>query len=187
MRGDRGPSSGVPVALALGTAVLWMTWPATFDVAASRRTRIADRIRGQAIAAAHPPMEAPTVLPAALASHMRDDDVVLGIVVGEEPRAYPWWIVKNFHVVNDTVGGRPVAIAFCEQCTGAAAFRRDFEGRVLSIEVAGVYNGTIILRDRQTRTLWAPFSGKALDGRSSASHFPSRDGPSGEPSIPRRA
>lgn len=164
MRGNRGPGSGVTVGLALGTVVLWMTWPAIGDVAASRRPRIADRIRGQAIAAAHPPMEAPTVLPAARARHMRDDDVVLGIVVGEESRAYPWWIVKNFHVVNDTVGGGPVAIAFCEQCTGAAAFRRYLGGRVLTIEVAGVYNGTIILRDRQTRTLWAPFSGKALEG-----------------------
>ena len=32
------------------------------------------------------------------------------------------------------------------------------------MEVPGVYNGTIILRDRETRTLWAPFSGKALEG-----------------------
>jgi thiol-disulfide isomerase/thioredoxin len=31
--------------------------------------------------------------------------------------------------------------------------------------VAGVYNGTIILRDRETRTLWAPFSGRGLEGR----------------------
>ena len=66
--------------------------------------------------------------------------------------------------VNDTIGGVPVAVAFCEQCTGAAAFRRELEGRVLSMEVPGVYNGTIILRDRETRTLWAPFSGKALEG-----------------------
>jgi thiol-disulfide isomerase/thioredoxin len=109
-------------------------------------------------------MEAPTVRPAASAAHMREDDVVLGVVVQGEPRAYPWWIVKHFHVVNDTVGGVPVAVAFCEQCTGAAAFKRELEGRLLSMEAPGVYNGTIILRDRETRTLWAPFSGKALEG-----------------------
>jgi thiol-disulfide isomerase/thioredoxin len=131
---------------------------------AARPPRIEDRIRGQAIAAAHPPMEAPTVLPAARAAHMRDDDVVLGVVAGGQPRAYPWWIAKNFHVVNDTLGGVPIAVAFCEQCTGAAAFRRALDGRTLSFETAGVYNGTIILRDRETRTLWAPFSGKALEG-----------------------
>jgi len=164
MRGDRRMNPGVLFALALCTAALGLASPTTGGAAASGRSRIVDRIRGQAIAAAHPPMEAPSVVPAARASHMRDDDVVLGVVVGQESRAYPWWIAKNFHVVNDTVDGVPVAIAFCEQCTGAAAFRRDLDGRVLSIEVAGAYNGTIILRDRQTRTLWAPFSGKALEG-----------------------
>ena len=147
---------------AWGAVLLALVVPAT---GAARPERIEDRIRGQAIAAAHPPMEAPTVLPAARATHMRDDDVVLGVVAGGQARAYPWWVAKNFHVVNDTLGGLPVAVAFCEQCTGAAAFRRELDGRRLSLEAAGVYNGTIILRDRETRTLWAPFSGKGLEGR----------------------
>jgi thiol-disulfide isomerase/thioredoxin len=132
--------------------------------AAARGASVADRIRGQAIAAAHPPMEDPTVVPADRARHMRDGDVVLGIVVSGEARAYPWWVVKNFHAVNDAVRGTPVAVTLCEQCTGAAAFRRELDGRVLTLEVAGVYNGTIIARDRQTRTLWAPFSGHGLEG-----------------------
>lgn len=147
---------------AIGTAVLALASTSGGDAAAGGR--IAGRIRGQAIAAAHPPMEAPTVLPASRARHMREDDLVLGIVVAGEPRAYPWWIAKNFHAVNDAVGGVPVAVTFCEQCTGAAAFRRELDGRVLTLEVAGVYNGTIIARDRETRTLWAPFSGRALEG-----------------------
>jgi thiol-disulfide isomerase/thioredoxin len=137
---------------------------AALPAAAASRTPIADRIRGRHVAAEHPSMEAPTVRPGSSAAHMREDDVVLGVVVSGEPRAYPWWIVKHFHVVNDTVAGVPVAVAFCEQCTGAAAFRRRLDGRLLSMDVPGVYNGTIILRDRETRTLWAPFSGQALEG-----------------------
>ena len=147
------------VLLGLGIASPWEA-----AAASPSRTPIADRIRGQAIAAEHPAMEAPTVVRPAAAAHMREDDVVLGVVVSGEARAYPWWIVKHFHVVNDTLGGAPVAIAFCEQCTGAAAFRRTLDGRVLSMSVPGVYNGTIILKDRETGTLWAPFSGRALEG-----------------------
>jgi thiol-disulfide isomerase/thioredoxin len=55
-------------------------------------------------------------------------------------------------------------LSLCEQCTGAAAFRRTLDGRVLSLDVPGVYNGTIILKDRETGTLWAPFNGRALEG-----------------------
>jgi thiol-disulfide isomerase/thioredoxin len=127
--------------------------------------RIADKVRGQGVAESSPPLEQPTVLPVSGAVHMKADDLVLGVEAGGRSRAYPWWVAKNFHVVNDTVGGVPVMVAFCEQCTGAAAFRPVVDGRVLAFEVAGVYNGTIILRDRQTRTLWAPFSGRALEGR----------------------
>ncbi len=132
--------------------------------AAAKGGRVADRIRGQHIAATSPPLESPQVRTAAQATHMRDADLVFGVTIGGQSRAYPWWVAKNFHAVNDTVGGVPVTVAFCEQCTGAAAFRRTVDGRVLSFEVAGVYNGTIILRDRETRTLWAPFSGRALEG-----------------------
>jgi thiol-disulfide isomerase/thioredoxin len=130
----------------------------------AKPSRIEDRVRGKDIAAASPPLERPALRTVAEAGHMRDDDLVLGVSVGGQDRAYPWWVVKNVHVVDDVVGGEPVALAFCEQCTGAAAFRRTLDGRVLVFEVAGVYNGTIILRDRQTRSLWAPFSGRALEG-----------------------
>jgi thiol-disulfide isomerase/thioredoxin len=132
---------------------------------AGKGRRIEDRIRGQHIAAVSPPLERPAVRPVTSATHMRDDDLVFGVTVAGEARAYPWWVAKNYHVVNDAVGGLAVAVAFCEQCSGAAAFSRKLDGRVLSFEVAGVYNATIILRDRQTQSLWAPFSGRAVEGR----------------------
>jgi thiol-disulfide isomerase/thioredoxin len=142
-----------------------LTWAAgAGDVATAKDSRVADKVRGQHIAAASPPLQDPEVRAAGAATHMRDEDLVFGVTLAGHARAYPWWVAKNFHVVNDTVGGVPLVVAFCEQCTGAGAFRRQVGGRLLSFEVAGVYNGTIILRDRQTRTLWAPFSGRALEG-----------------------
>lgn len=121
-------------------------------------------MRGRELAAELPPLENPERRSVARATHMRDEDLVLGVVVSGQARAYPWWIVKNYHVVNDTIGGVPVAVAFCEQCSGGAAFRRQHKGRTLFLDVAGVYNGTIILKDRETGSLWAPFSGRALEG-----------------------
>lgn len=131
----------------------------------ARRPSVSDRIRGRDVAASLRPLENPRVTDAAGAVHMRDDDLVFGVELSGSARAYPWWIVKNYHVVDDDLAGVPVAVAFCEQCTGAAAFRRRLDGRALSFVVPGVYNGTIILQDRETRTLWAPFSGRALEGQ----------------------
>ncbi|MET8796458.1 DUF3179 domain-containing (seleno)protein [Nocardia sp. NPDC004568] len=94
------------------------------------------------------PLNNPPVVPAARASHMRDDDPVVGVLVGDHARAYPWWILANYHLVNDTFltsedpGGYlwpesmtgtgepgypwfpmiPVVVSLCEACSGAAAF-----------------------------------------------------------------
>jgi len=123
-----------------------------------------ERLRGREIAASSPPLDHPELRPAAAATHMRDEDTVLGVVVEGRPRAYPWWVLKNHHVVNDTIGRTPVAVSLCEQCTGGAAFRRELGGRTLSMRVAGVYNGTIVLQDRETGTLFSPFGGRGLEG-----------------------
>jgi thiol-disulfide isomerase/thioredoxin len=126
--------------------------------------RVSERLRGQDIAKQTPPLDNPESRPAGSATHMRDEDTVLGVVVEGRARAYPWWVLKNYHVVNDTIGRTALAVSLCEQCTGGAAFRRVVDGRTLSMRVAGVYNGTIVLQDRTTGTLFSPFGGRGLEG-----------------------
>ncbi len=130
----------------------------------SRGSQVSVRLRGTDIAKETPPLDDPESRPAANATHMRDEDTVLGVVVEGHARAYPWWVLKNYHVVNDTIGRTPLSVSLCEQCTGGAAFRRVVDGRTLSMRVAGVYNGTIVLQDRATGTLFSPFGGRGLEG-----------------------
>ena len=40
---------------------------------------------------------------------LRGNSRVLGIVVGDEARAYPLLLMRIHEVVNDTLGGRPIA------------------------------------------------------------------------------
>ncbi|HEY5907186.1 MAG TPA: DUF3179 domain-containing (seleno)protein, partial [Vicinamibacteria bacterium] len=125
---------------------------------------VRSRLRGREIASTSPPLDHPECRPAATAAHMRDEDTVLGVVVEGRARAYPWWVLKNHHVVNDTLGKTALVVSLCEQCTGGAAFRREAFGRTLSLKVAGVLNGTIVLEDRETGTLFSPFGGRGLEG-----------------------
>jgi thiol-disulfide isomerase/thioredoxin len=126
--------------------------------------RVSERIRGREIAGQMRALDDPEHRRGPSATHMRDDDTVLGVVASGQARAYPWWILKNYHVVNDRIGETPVVVSLCEQCSGGAAFRGEHAGRVLHMDTPGVYNGTIILQDRETGTFWAPFSGRALEG-----------------------
>ena len=97
-------------------------------------------------------------------AHLRDDDPVLGLYVNRQPRALPWWIMKNHHVANIAVDEVPVVVTLCEMCSGGAAFRAEVRGCRLVFRLRGMYNATILLDDTSTGSLWSPFTGVALAG-----------------------
>ena len=43
---------------------------------------------------------------------LTDDDRILGIAIGDDARAYPTRILDRHEVVNDTIGGRPLAVVW---------------------------------------------------------------------------
>lgn len=110
------------------------------------------------------PINNPPVVDAALASHMKDDDPVIGVLVDGYARAYPWWIMTSGHLANDLIGGQPVLVTMCERCSGISAFRATLSGRMLDFRLAGVHHGTWFCADFQTGSFWHPFMGEAWRG-----------------------
>jgi hypothetical protein len=113
------------------------------------------------------PLNNPDMIPVTRADFMKEDDVVLGVLIQGQARAYPWWLTSNYHVVNDTVEDEPVLITLCEVCGGASAFRPvlpDLPGIPLSFQICSIGRGTIEISDHQTLSHWHPFLGTALAG-----------------------
>ena len=54
----------------------------------------------------------PQFVTAAKAGFLEPDDRVIGIKRGAETKAYPLRILNWHEVVNDTIGGTPVAVTF---------------------------------------------------------------------------
>ncbi len=96
--------------------------------------------------------------------HVRNDDPVLGLYLGRRAWALPWWIMKHPHVANLALDGRHVLVTLCHVCSSASAFRAEVEGQRLVFRVRGRYNGTMLLEDAATASLWSPFTGVALAG-----------------------
>jgi hypothetical protein len=59
-----------------------------------------------------PALTNPRHVPAAAANYLTPDDLVLGLVVRGEARAYPLRIMDWHEMVNDVVGGVPISIAY---------------------------------------------------------------------------
>lgn len=54
-----------------------------------------------------------------------DDAIVFGVVINGEARAYPQNIMQVHEMVNDTLGGRRIAIPYCTLCGSAQAYFTD--------------------------------------------------------------
>jgi len=49
-------------------------------------------------------------------------------------------------------------------CNSGTAFRARVDGRRLSFEEMGIFNGVFVMKDHQTSTMWSHYTGEAFDG-----------------------
>jgi hypothetical protein len=104
--------------------------------------------------------------PARRVAWLQDREPVLALDLGGESRAYPVQVLIWHEIVNDTVGGIPVAITYCPLCNSAIAFDRRLGNRVLDFGTSGrLYHSDLVMYDRQTDSLWEQFQGLAVAGR----------------------
>ncbi len=102
--------------------------------------------------------EAGTLLP--------DSSQVIGVERGGETRAYPVDLLALHEVVNDVVGGDPVAVTWCPLCATSLGFERRVDGRTLTFGVSGyLHKSNLVLFDRETGSLWSQLLGGAVTGR----------------------
>ena len=72
-----------------------------------------------------PAIDNPTLLSAEEGTWLPDEDVVFGVVINGEARAYPRQIMEVREMVNDTLGGRDFAMPYCTLCGSAQVWFTD--------------------------------------------------------------
>lgn len=103
---------------------------------------------------------------------------VILLRVADEVRAYPIQIIMWHEIVNDTVGGVPVAVTFCPLCNTAIAFERTVDGRELDFGTTGRLRfSNLIMYDRQTESWWQQATGDAVAGELTGKQLESRPAP----------
>ncbi|MGX9350652.1 DUF3179 domain-containing protein [Shimia sp. W99] len=93
------------------------------------------------------------------------EPVVTVEIKGAEPRAYPIRYLTWHEIVNDKVGGVPIAVTFCPLCNSALTFDRRVKGRVLTFGVSGkLRNSDMVMYDRETQSWWQQALGIGIVG-----------------------
>lgn len=94
-----------------------------------------------------------------------DSDIVIGLVINGDVRAYPLFILVWHEIVNDTVGEIPVAVTYCPLCYTNQVFERIIDGKIVEFGTSGkLYNSNLLMYDRLTDSYWSQSLGMAVTG-----------------------
>ncbi|MDZ7732036.1 MAG: DUF3179 domain-containing (seleno)protein [Acidimicrobiia bacterium] len=101
-------------------------------------------------------LDDPAIVPAADGDWLPDDDRVVGVVVDGRARAYPRRILEVHQVVNDTLGGRRLAVTHSPSGDATAVYRADgVEGSAaMTLRPSGLaHDGNTLLQDEASGSL----------------------------------
>jgi hypothetical protein len=106
-----------------------------------------------------------------VSAQVDSDDKVLAIKINGDARAYPIRTMGYHHIVNDTVGGTPLAVTYCTLCHTGLVWSRTLNGKTLHFRLAGINNGNALMRDEETSTIWQQSTGEAIFGPWKGQHL----------------
>ena len=111
-----------------------------------------------------PSIDRPRFVPASRVT-LAPADRVLGVVHRGIARAYPVRILNWHEVVNDVIGGDPIAVTYCPLCGSGVVFDARIGGRTASFGVSGLlFDSDMLLYDRGTESLWSQLKFLAVTG-----------------------
>lgn len=112
-----------------------------------------------------PPLRAPQMIPASEASYLDERDVVFGLEVEGDARAYPKRILAWHEMFLDTVGGVPVAGVYCTLCGSMVLYETTWEDTVHELGTSGfLFRSNKLMYDRATQSLWSTLWGRPVIG-----------------------
>ncbi len=114
-----------------------------------------------------PSLDHPKLIAAAAVDYLRDDDLVFGVEIGGDARAYPLRIMGWHEMFNEVIGGVPVALAYCTLCGSGILFETQIEGRERPFVFGSsglLYHSNKLMFDRETHSLWNQFTGQPVVG-----------------------
>ncbi len=115
-----------------------------------------------------PALTNPKFIPASEADYLNDDDLVFGVAINGDARAYPYRIMDWHEMANDVVGGIPVSLAYCTLCGSGILFDTRVEGRPEPFVFGSsgfLYRSNKLMYDKQTNSLWQHFTGRPVVGK----------------------
>ena len=112
-----------------------------------------------------PPLRRPKMTTAEEEDYLNDDDIVFGIVVDGEAKAYPKRILAWHEFFVDKIGEHNVAGVYCTLCGSMIAYDMHHRNVIHDLGTSGfLYMSNKLMYDKQTNSLWSTIDGEPVLG-----------------------
>ena len=98
-------------------------------------------------------------------TYLADSNLVFGVVIDGEARAYPHNILDWHEIINDDINQHSFAVIYCPLTGTGTAWSRQVAGYNTTFGVSGLlYNSNVIPYDRQTDSNWSQIMLQSVNG-----------------------
>jgi len=92
------------------------------------------------------------------------NQLVIGVSLKGESKAYPIEIIGYHHQVRDTIGGMGVMVTYCTVCRTGRAFSPTVDGVTDNFRLVGMDHFNTMFEDSRTKSWWRQVTGEAVAG-----------------------
>lgn len=112
-----------------------------------------------------PPLDHPQAIAAGEADWLDDDNIVFGISIAGQSRAYPKRILAWHELARDRLGGIDLTIVYCTLCGTVIPFESRVGGALRTFGTSGLlYQSNKLMFDSETASLWSSLTGEPVVG-----------------------
>ena len=112
-----------------------------------------------------PPLRDPEMISVKDADYLEDDNIVFGIEINGDARAYPKRILAWHEMFVDTIGGVPIAGVYCTLCGTVIPYVTTHDGVNYDLGTSGfLYRSNKLMYDKATQSLWSTTKGQPVLG-----------------------
>lgn len=93
-----------------------------------------------------------------------EKNLVVGVSINGEAKAYPIEIIGYHHQVRDTVDNTPVMVTYCTVCRTGRVFSPMVDGKSENFRLVGMDHFNAMFEDATTKSWWRQVNGVAIAG-----------------------
>jgi hypothetical protein len=92
------------------------------------------------------------------------NQLVIGVTLNGESKAYPIEIIGYHHQIRDTVGDQPVMVTYCTVCRTGRVYKPIVNGKEETFRLVGMDHFNAMFEDETTGSWWRQANGEVVAG-----------------------